>query len=81
MQRLRHHRLMEMKKCTILAGIASLIASQALGQGCAMCKTSLVGQNGDVVSSLQAGVVVLLIPPLVIMGTILHRVFYQGDTR
>lgn len=46
-----------------------------------MCKTSLVDQNGDVVSALQAGVIVLLIPPLIIMGTIVHRVFYQRDPR
>ena len=42
-----------------------------------MCKTSLVDQNGDVVSALQTGVVILLIPPLIIMGTIMYRVFYQ----
>lgn len=65
----------------ILSGLASLLASQALGQGCAMCKTSLADQSGDVVSALQAGVLVLLIPPLVIMGAILHRVFYQEDPR
>jgi len=46
-----------------------------------MCKTSLADQSGDVVSALQAGVLVLLIPPLVIMGAILHRVFYQEDPR
>ena len=52
---------------------------QVLGQGCAMCKTSIAAQSGTVVSALQSGILVLLVPPLAIMGAILYRVFGRDD--
>ncbi len=50
-----------------------------LAQGCAMCKSSLAAQGQNVVGALQLGIVVLLIPPLAIMGTFLYIAFRQED--
>ena len=44
-----------------------------------MCKSSLAAQGQDVVSAFQLGIVVLLIPPLAIMGTFLYIAFRQED--
>ena len=67
----------------ILALLVCLIGSSTvhlgLAQGCAMCKSSLAAQGQNVVSALQLGIVVLLIPPLAIMGIFLYIAFRQED--
>ncbi len=50
-----------------------------LAQGCAMCKSSLAAQGQNVVSALQLGIIVLMIPPLAIMGTFLYIAFREED--
>lgn len=50
-----------------------------LAQGCAMCKTSLSAQTDNVVSSLQSGIVILLIPPLLLMSAILLVAFRRDS--
>ncbi len=41
-------------------------------QGCAMCKSSIAAQSEAVVASINAGILILLVPPLLIMSTILY---------
>ena len=50
-----------------------------LAQGCAMCKSSLAAQGQHVIATLQLGILVLLIPPLAIMGTFMYIVFRRED--
>ena len=50
-----------------------------LAQGCAMCKSSLAAQGQNVVGALQLGILVLLIPPLAIMGIFLYLAFRRED--
>ena len=50
-----------------------------MAQGCAMCKTSLSAQTDNVVSSLQSGIVILLIPPLLLMSAILLVAFRRDS--
>ena len=50
-----------------------------LAQGCAMCKTNLSAQTDNVVSSLQSGIVILLIPPLLLMSAILLVAFRRDS--
>lgn len=52
--------------------VAAGTLQPGLAQGCAMCKTSLAGQGQNVVGALQIGILVLLIPPLAILGTFLY---------
>ena len=59
----------------LLTGSSTL--QLGLAQGCAMCKSSLAAQGQDVISTLQLGILVLLIPPLAIMGTFLYIAFRQ----
>ena len=68
-----------MKSIPLMTGIVALMASRALAQGCSMCKTSLADQSSTVVGALQSGIIVLMVPPLAIMGAILYRVFGQED--
>ena len=67
----------------IRALVVFLIGSSTLqlgwAQGCAMCKSSLAAQQQNVIGALQLGILVLVIPPLAIMGTFLYIVFRQKD--
>ena len=66
-------------RALIIFLIGSSTVHLGLAQGCAMCKTSLAAQGQNVVSTLQLGIVVLLIPPLAIMGTFLYIALRQED--
>ena len=50
-----------------------------LAQGCAMCKSSLAAQGQNVIAALQLGILVLLVPPLAIMGSFLYIAFRRED--
>lgn len=45
-----------------------------------MCKSSLAAQNDNLILALQTGILVLLIPPLLIVGIILYVAFKYKDT-
>ena len=59
--------------------IGSSTLQLGLAQGCAMCRSSLAAQGQSVISALQLGILVLLIPPLAIMGTFLYIAFRRED--
>ena len=62
-----------MKTKRAMAVAAALwAASQGglLAQGCAMCKSSIAAQTDAVISSINAGILILLGPPLLILATI-----------
>ncbi len=62
---------------TVLPG--ALAATSAWAQGCAMCRSSIAAQNDSVVASINAGILILLVPPLAIMSTILYFAFRARD--
>ena len=72
-----------MKKVGIRAAIVSVAGVLAmpvgLAQGCAMCRSTLEAQNETVTGALQLGILVLLIPPLAIMGTFIYIAFRKED--
>ncbi|MFQ5739416.1 MAG: hypothetical protein ACE5JX_10435 [Acidobacteriota bacterium] len=51
----------------------------ALAQGCAMCRASVAAQTATLVHSLNLGILILLVPPLVIMGAILYAAFRDQE--
>ncbi len=55
--------------------LVATMSSPLLAQGCAMCKASIAGQTVTLARSLNLGIVVLLIPPLLIMSVILYLAF------
>jgi hypothetical protein len=57
----------------ILAVLASPVAARA--QGCAMCYTSAASARAVAIQALRSGVLILLVPPLVMMGVILIVVY------
>lgn len=64
--------------CFILVLLAPL---PSLAQGCAMCKSTVAGQQANVTQTLNLGIVILLIPPLGIILAILLVAFKRDKTR
>jgi hypothetical protein len=60
-----------------LAGLLVVLASPiaARGQGCAMCYTTAASAHAAAIQALRSGVLILLVPPLVMMGVILIVVY------
>ena len=56
-----------------------LFCSPAFGQGCAMCKKALGSQLASVIHSFNLGILVLVFPPLLMMGAILWMAFQRRD--
>ena len=50
--------------------VLGVVHSVLLGQGCAMCKTSIATQAAGLIRALNFGILVLLFPPLIIVSTI-----------
>jgi hypothetical protein len=61
-----------------LAGVFLLLvlwATPALAQGCVMCATSAQGAGAEGRRALLRGVVVLLVPPVAILGVLVGVAF------
>ncbi len=58
--------------------LACLPQGQLWAQGCVMCRSSLAGQTNALLASLGWGILILLVPPLVIVSTILYVAFRRG---
>ena len=67
------------KEWFILAAVAlasALVnAPELLAQGCAMCKTVAAAQSKEAATSLNWGILLLLVPPVTIMSSILLFAF------
>ena len=64
----------------VIGFVSGVVAMQpGLAQGCAMCRSTLEAQKETITSALQLGILVLLVPPLAIMGTFLYIVFRKED--
>ena len=48
-----------------------------LAQSCVMCKSAAAAQLASALRSLNIGIVVLLVPPVAIMGAILAVAFHR----
>jgi len=64
----------------LLAGLAAILVvlaspGAARAQGCAMCYTSAASARAVAIQALRSGVLILLVPPLVMMGVILIVVY------
>lgn len=57
-----------MKKLILLAIVIFFTVSQALAQGCAMCKSSAANLNEDSARGLNSGILYLVAFPLLLMG-------------
>ena len=70
---------MSNKEWFILAAVAlasALVnAPELLAQGCAMCKTVAAAQSKEAATSLNWGILLLLVPPVTIMSSILLFAF------
>ena len=70
---------MSNKEWFILAAVALasalLNAPELLAQGCAMCKTVAAAQSKEAATSLNWGILLLLVPPVTIMSSILLFAF------
>ncbi len=53
----------------LLAGLLAL-PEQVLAQGCAMCRTSLQGQDDPLVQALNTSVIFLMTMPYLIVGSV-----------
>ncbi len=56
-----------------------LFCSPAFGQGCAMCRNAVATQLASVIYSFNLGILVLIFPPVFIMGAILWMAFQRRD--
>ena len=66
------------KEWCILAALAlatALVAPELLAQGCAMCKTVAAAQSKEAMTSLNWGILLLLVPPVAIMSSLLLFAF------
>jgi hypothetical protein len=67
------------KEWFILAAVALasalVTAPELLAQGCAMCKTVAAAQSKEAATSLNWGILLLLVPPVTIMSSILLFAF------
>jgi hypothetical protein len=63
----------------VLASAASAFAlvkvPELLAQGCAMCKTVAAAQSKEAATSLNWGILLLLVPPVTIMSSLLLFAF------
>jgi len=66
-------RLKRVRVAVLLMGIAS----EAFAQGCAMCLTSAMSQSVRAMEAMNLGVFILLIPPFVVIITILLFTFLR----
>ena len=63
--------------CILAAALAFLLAKapELLAQGCAMCKTVAAAQSKEAATSLNWGILLLLVPPVTIMSSLLLFAF------
>jgi hypothetical protein len=61
----------------VAVALASALVSapELLAQGCAMCKTVAAAQSKEAATSLNWGILLLLVPPVTIMSSILLFAF------
>ena len=71
-------RFLTARVCALLLGLS--LAAPAFGQGCAMCYTSAnYSGNSGGLKALNRAVLVLLIPPVGIMGVLVGFAFKYRD--
>lgn len=72
-----------MKRAAIIAALLSLVAAAApaFGQGCIMCYEGARGASVGSQQALSNAVLVLLVPPVLIMGLIVGFAFRYAKKR
>jgi len=60
---------------TVALASALVNARDLLAQGCAMCKTVAAAQSKEAATSLNWGILLLLVPPVAIMSSLLLFAF------
>lgn len=60
---------------TLLVLVLTFLPPPVVGQGCALCRSTVATQPSSVADTLNLGILVLLVPPLAIMLTILLVTF------
>lgn len=61
----------------LLTGV--MVPATSLAQGCAMCYNNAAASSAGAIHALRSGILVLLIPPTLIFGTVCGFAFRNRD--